>query len=335
MPTPFPSNLITRLLETPSVSSTRTLLLAFGCAVLTLGGASAAPDPKAELPPPADQRAAYASPKIEQEYTDALLKLPDWNGAWINQAAPKPRPAQLMFDPEHFFQPEFAGEPSATGPVAGSYLTQIPYKPEYLKQYRANVAMALEGKSIDRVGALCQPYGGLRLMGGAPSGPEITITPEKVIMYFDTGAQTRHIYTDGRPHPPADEYLGTIAPRWNGHSIGKWEGDTLVVDTVGFYPAFYDQTMPPYSDQVHVVERIRLVAWRWLENEITITDPVMLERPWVVTRYYRRSMASKYPNASDNNCPPGETMDFSQGYQRAVLPAELEEAEKAKAAGRK
>jgi hypothetical protein len=278
-----------------------------------------------QLPPPPERRATYKSPLIEDEYTDQLKKLPDWNGAWIQQAAPKPRPAQMMFDPDHFYQPPIAGEPSATGPVAGSYLTDIPYKPEYQKQYMENVKNALEGRSIDRVGALCQPYGGIRLMGGAPSGPEITITPEMVIMYFDVGGQSRHIYTDGRPHPKPDEYLGKIQPRWNGHSIGHWENGTLVVDTVGFYPAFYDQTAPPYSDQVQVTERIRLVAWEWLENQITIVDPVMLTRPWTVTRYYRRSMGSKYPNANDYHCPPGENMDFSEGYQRVILPSEMEQ----------
>jgi hypothetical protein len=280
-----------------------------------------------QLPPPRSAGDSYDSPLIEAEYTDELQKLPDWNGTWIMQAAPKPRPAQLMFDPENFHQPEFAGEPSATGPVAGSYLTNIPYKPEYKKQYMENVQKALEGKSVDAVGALCRPYGGIRLMGGQPSGPEITITPEKVIMYFDTSGATRQIYTDGRSHPEVDEYLGKIPPRWNGHSVGHWEGSTLVVDTVGFYPAFYDQTGAPYSDQVRVTERIRLLSWRWLENQITIEDPVMLEKPWTVTRYYLRNMGAKYPSMNDTNCAPGEAMDFSKGYQHVILPSEAAAAE--------
>ncbi len=293
----------------------------FVAAQATSGAAPAA----AQLPPPREAGDAYKSPLIEPEYAEALQKLPDWNGTWIMQAAPHARPAQLMFDPDNFYQPEFAGEPSATGPVAGSYLTGIPYKPEYRKIYMENVQKALEGKSVDAVGALCRPYGGIRLMGGQPSGPEITITPEKVIMFFNMSSATRQIYTDGRSHPKPDEYIGKVPERWNGHSIGRWEGATLVVDTIGFYPAFYDQTGAPYSDQVRMTERIRLVSWQWLENQITIEDPVMLERPWTVTRYYRRNMGAKYPNMSDTNCAPGEAMDFSKGYQHVILPSEQAE----------
>jgi hypothetical protein len=283
--------------------------------------AAAPPVSRDPLPPPADQR-NYTSPKIDDEYTDQLKKLPDWNGQWLMQAAPKLRPAQLMFDPEHYFQPSDIESPPQTGPLPGSYLTDIPLKPEYKAQYMKTVADTVAGKAIDQVAGGCKPYGMLRVMGGQPSGPEITMTPEVVFMFFDFGSSSRRIYIDGRGHPRPDEYTGEVAPRWNGHSIGKWEGDTLVVDTVGIFPNYYDQTNPPFSDKVHVTERIRLVAWNWLENQITVEDPVMLTRPWTVTRLYRRSQQAKYPNTMDNDCSPNDFIDVSSGYQRVVLPSE-------------
>lgn len=288
----------------------------------TFASAAPAPVSRDPLPPPVEIRNSYVSPKIDDEYTDPLKKMPDWNGQWLAQAAPHLRPAQLMFDPDHFFQPSDIESPPQTGPLPGSYLTDIPLKPEYKAQYMKTVADTVAGKAIDQVAGGCKPYGLLRLMGGQPSGPEITMTPEVIFMFFDFGSSLRRIYIDGRGHPKPDEYTGVIAPRWNGHSIGKWEGDTLAVDTVGVFPNYYDQTNPPYSDKVHVVERLRLVAWNWLENQITVEDPVMLTRPWTVTRLYRRSQQAKYPNTMDNDCSPNDFIDVSAGYQRVVLPSE-------------
>lgn len=89
----------------------------------------------------------------------------------------------------------------------------------------------------------------------------------------------RYIYTDGRKHPPEDELW---INNW-GDSIGCWEGDTLVVDTVGvkFDPVF-NYFAAPLSDQAHFTERLRAVAKDRIEGEITITDPVTLTKPWVV-----------------------------------------------------
>lgn len=312
------------------------LLSGAAVALVGAGAALAAANP---FPEPPRGRTGYVAPRISAEQLAALAKLPDWNGTWIMQAAPKRRPAHLVFDPDHFFEPEDK-DPDKNGLVStrpGSYMTEIPYKPEYKKEYMDNVAANLAGRSVDKA-AICVPYGMPRLMGGAPSGPEIIMTPEMVSMYFDFGSTVRHIYTDGRKHPDNEAFDGSGPnPRWNGHSVGRWEGDTLVVDTVGVYPGFYDQTSAPHSDEVTMTERIRLIDWNWLEDEMVITDPVMFTKPWKVTRWYLRNSAGRYPDAGDNDCPPNQEIDFSEGYQKLILPAEREAAEaaaKAKAAGK-
>ena len=279
---------------------------------------------------PATPAADFVSPRISDEYIDALKKLPDWNGRW-RPSADKPRPAEIAFDPNNFYSPPDpaeAGDEGAglVGLIQGTYLTKIPYNKEWLAKYRKIVKDTAEGKSIDRV-AICEPYGFPRVMGGNPSGPEIFVTPEVVLMYFDAGSAVRHIYTDGRGHPKGEGFDTDVAPRWNGHSIGHWEGDTLVVDTVGTYPSNYDQTAAPHSDQLHVTERIRLVAKDWLQDAMTIEDPVAFTRPWQVTRYFKRDK-EKYAKVKDDTCSPDNSVDMSQGYQKLVLPAELEEAER-------
>jgi hypothetical protein len=85
---------------------------------------------------------------------------------------------------------------------------------------------------------------------------------------------------DGRRHPEGD----ALNPTWYGHSVGRWDGDTLVIDTVGFNDrSWFDFVGNPHSDQLHVVERYRRKDAATMANEITIEDPVMYAHPWKVT----------------------------------------------------
>jgi hypothetical protein len=93
----------------------------------------------------------------------------------------------------------------------------------------------------------------------------------------------RQIFTDGRKHEPdADLSYG-------GDSIGHWRGQTLVVETVGLRDdTIFDRTGAPHSDQLKVVEEIRLRDANTLEDKMTMIDPVAFTKPWTVTRTYRR-----------------------------------------------
>jgi hypothetical protein len=297
----------------------RTLLVT--ALVAALASSAALAQPVQPLPP------GYVPEKIGEPYLKALAKLPDWNGRWRPTSGAKPRPAEILFDPFGFYNPPDPAPPEdegagLVGPMPGAYLTGIPYNAEWKAKYEKIVKDTLEGRSVDNVGG-CIPYGFPRIMGGNPSGPEIFMTPEVVLMYFDAGSAVRHIYIDGRGHPKGEAFDSDVSPRWNGHSIGRWEGDTLVVDTVGLYPSNYDQTAAPHSDQLRVTERIRQVARDWLEVEITMDDPVAFTRPWKVTRWFRRDPV-KWPPVADHTCAPDEFIDLSKGYQTIVLPGERE-----------
>jgi hypothetical protein len=89
--------------------------------------------------------------------------------------------------------------------------------------------------------------------------------------------QVRVIVMD-KPLPPLDNVI--VDPRYNGHSVGHWEGDTLVVESIGFFEkTFLDASGLPHSDEMKTVERIRKVG-RELEDVITIHDPDMYTRDW-------------------------------------------------------
>jgi hypothetical protein len=100
-------------------------------------------------------------------------------------------------------------------------------------------------------------------------------TPGEVVMLFEVDSLRREIYTDGQPRDPG------LVPLWMGSSVGHWEGDTLVVDTVNFNDkTWLDRIGHPHSDQLHVIERFRRTAHDHLVDDITIDDPKAYTRPW-------------------------------------------------------
>ena len=130
----------------------------------------------------------------------------------------------------------------------------------------------------------CYPPGLVRLgppretVGNGGSSAEILQTPGQVIVVYQYRNAVRHIYTDGTEHPKHPQLT------WNGHSIGKWDGDTLVADTVGLREeSWLDSAGHEHSAQLQVVERFRRVDADHLEIERTLNDPVSLAKPFTKT----------------------------------------------------
>ncbi len=125
----------------------------------------------------------------------------------------------------------------------------------------------------------CLPPGGPRMMA-TPYPMEIIQLPEqkRIIMTFEGATHIwREIYMDGRPHPQGDE----LNPTYLGHSVGHWEGDTLVVDVVGFNEASWvDYSGHPHTDLLHVVEKLTRRDKNTLHYEVTIDDPGAYTKPW-------------------------------------------------------
>jgi hypothetical protein len=97
----------------------------------------------------------------------------------------------------------------------------------------------------------------------------------EVLMLFEWDSMRHPIYTDGRAHDT------TLGPLWMGDSIGHWEGDTLVADTMNFNTkTWLDRIGHPHSDALHVIERIRRINHDHLIDDITIDDPKAYTKPW-------------------------------------------------------
>jgi len=104
-----------------------------------------------------------------------------------------------------------------------------------------------------------------------------TSTNDRIIQRFEWTWDNREIWMDGRPSPNVDDYL----PRYNGYSIGKWEGDTLVVTSTGFDDRqWLDQYGYPVSSKAVLEERWERPSKNRLRVQLTLTDPVNYTRPW-------------------------------------------------------
>jgi hypothetical protein len=149
----------------------------------------------------------------------------------------------------------------------------------------------------------CVPYGPslLILSGGAVSvgGYEIIQSPKRVLIIYEQDSNVRQIFMDGRGHPPKEELELTFM----GHSIGRWEGDTLVVHTVGLRnEPWLDGGGNVSSKELEMEERYQRLDNDTLKVELTLTDPIAFTKPWV-RRGYRRLRT--WDLAEDMRCWPG------------------------------
>jgi hypothetical protein len=112
---------------------------------------------------------------------------------------------------------------------------------------------------------------------------ELLETAGQITIVTEAFSEVRRVFMD-QPQLPIDE----VPPGFYGHSVGRWEGDTLVIDTVGIKESLTGYQNIPHSDRMRITERLRLVAPDVLHDQITIDDPVVLERPVVYTLAYRK-----------------------------------------------
>lgn len=203
---------------------------------------------------------------------DGFAKLPYWPGYWVSEG--QAGTTIGGFAPATLATRE--GEaPPTTAPVMALAGFGAPWSEEG-KKLQAEARAKGPRKAMGW---------GYPMMMNAAAPLQFMITPEETLI-LNPYADVRHIYTDGRPMPPAEDLWPTV---W-GTSVGRWEGDTLVVETVQVKnPNIYFHGAPALSEQARYHERIRMDGNR-LVDEITIEDPVALAQPWKTTLTFVRDI---------------------------------------------
>ncbi len=154
---------------------------------------------------------------------------------------------------------------------------QVPFQPWAEALYKERQ----ENFSKDRPSGRCLPHGVPDAMLVPATPFKIIQTPPVTLILFENQGRYRQVFTDGRGLPRDAQ------PTWLGYSIGKWDGDSFVVDTIGFNDQTYlDDGGHPHSDAYHAVERFRRHDFGHMDMEITIDDPKAYTKPWSVTIHF-------------------------------------------------
>ncbi len=158
----------------------------------------------------------------------------------------------------------------------------------------------------------CNPSGIPRILF-FPQPFEIFQSPERVFMFFEREHEWRQIWTDGRTHPK------DLSPTWMGDSIGKWEGDTFVVDTVGFNEkSWLDFYGDPHSEDMHLIERYKRVDHNTLSLQLIVEDPKAYTATWIGDVKTYKLLLGKKAYMEELPCIPEEEDSFTN---RIRMPA--------------
>ncbi len=157
--------------------------------------------------------------------------------------------------------------------LGAAFKDGLPFQPWAAELHRKRVA----SNSEDNPDAHCLPLGVMQLhTHGQPR--KMIQTPGVILIVYEANAGLRQIFTDGRPLPKDPE------PWWFGYSTGKWDGDTLVVESNGFRDlGWLDVEGSPLTSSGKIIERFRRPDYGHLEIEVTIDDPKAYTKPWTVT----------------------------------------------------
>ena len=163
---------------------------------------------------------------------------------------------------------------------------ELPLTPAGKEAYDKNIAGLKDGSLTDNARKFCVPDGLPRVLANPYPFEIIQAPPGQTTIIYELSHQVRMIAMDKKL--PSEEDL-LVLPFFNGHSVGRFEGDTLVVESAGFKEnTFLDATGAPHTDELHTVERIRKTSPTQLEDVITIHDPQYYTRDWQVRFVYNQ-----------------------------------------------
>jgi len=211
-----------------------------------------------------------AMPAVAQWMNYPTPGVPRTKDGKPNLSAPAPRTREG--------KPDFSGVWRAPG-YSTKYLenlaadgVEVPMRPWAEAMYKER----LENDGKDRPSTHCLPHS-VTDFDAHHMPKKVIQTPGLIVMLFESYHSFRQIFIDGRPRPR------DLDPAWFGYSVGKWEGDTLVVDTTGLNEkTWLDDGGHPHSDVLHVIERFRRPDFGHIEVQLMIDDPKAYTTPWTV-----------------------------------------------------
>jgi hypothetical protein len=217
-------------------------------------------------------RRADGTTNLEAPAPRTAAGTPDFTGVWVNAWFVNGRVLPLPQSPP--------GEPPAA--TFGDVFANVP-PPLPLQPWAAQLKAARkEQESKENPDAHCLPMG-LMQFHMHPQPRKIVQTRDVLVVLYEGNGGIRQIFTDGRARPPVD-----AQPWWYGYSVGRWEGDTLVVETTNFRDGgWLDIDGSPLTDAATMTERWRRTNYGAMQIDVTITDPKAYTRPFSLRVHHR------------------------------------------------
>jgi hypothetical protein len=227
-------------------------------------------------PTPGTPRGADGTPNLSAKTPRASNGKPDLSGVWRTEYG-SPDENERLFGPaiKAFVQP--GDDPSSFSKYFLNILVDFkpddnPMRPAAVELLRKNTE-----KKANSSSARCLPQGLPRTDINSYAPFKILQTPGVIAVLYEVDNTHRQIYTDGRKLPVDPQ------PTWGGYSIGRWEGDTLIVDAAGFNDeTWLDSGGHPHSDALRIHERFHRRDFGHMDVSITIDDPKMYTRPFTI-----------------------------------------------------
>ncbi|MBI4885499.1 MAG: hypothetical protein HY824_00230 [Acidobacteria bacterium] len=236
--------------------------------------------------------AAFSTSLSAQWPRRPLPGVPKGSDGKVNVTAPAPRASNGRPDLSGIWEVSPRREKPGSAPpgrpplavfadIGVNMIGGLPFQPWAADLSKKRVA----NQRYDNPDALCLPQGPLQYHLD-PQPRQIFQLPGRTLIVYESNYGLRTIHTDGRPLPP----LGEPQPYWHGYSIGRWEGDTFVVESNNFRgvqggnpsDAWLDQMGSPFTDALRLTERFRRVNFGNLEIDVTVDDPKAYTKPFTV-----------------------------------------------------
>jgi hypothetical protein len=245
--------------------------------------------------------AAQDPPKTFIEARGSVKPVP------LPPGGPTPRMADGKPDLSGVWFPGPTGRANAWSVVPDEPVKEdpIPFQPWALEKY--NAMSRTEKELFANANVQCLPPGTPGMFTENPYAIQIVTMPGLFVHLIENNNRWRVVHTDGRPHKPTEE----LEPLFNGDMVGRWDGDTLVIDSVSIDTRTWIRDGWFHSEELHVIERLRRPSTNFLQHQFTVEDPKVLTKPWT-SAWRTYSLSVNDEDLTENFCTNNEQVEQLQ-----------------------
>ena len=220
---------------------------------------------------------------------------------------PPPRMADGKVDLSGVWFPGPTGRANAWSVVPDERVVEDPIPFQSWAQQKFDAMSRTEKELFANANVQCRPPGTPGMFTENPYAIQLITKPGLFVHLIENNNRWRVVHTDGRPHKSKEDQ----EPLFNGDMVGRWEGDTLIIDSISIDTRTWIRDGWFHSDELHVIERIRRPSRNYMEHQFTIEDPKVLTKPWT-SAWRTYSLSANDEDLTENFCTNNEQVEQLQ-----------------------